>query len=234
MNVLTGCEWSGTVRDAFRRAGHNAWSCDLLPSEGVRRWNRYHYREDIRVVIALPRPRWDVAIVFPDCTYLAGSGLHWNGRIPGRAQKTEDAVLFVLELWTAKVPKLALENPVGLLSRPENLGKPTQIIQPYDFGHDARKATCLWLRGGLAPLVPTCRIPGRYACPCGGARFVHTLGKYGCPNCGGDAGPARLVWGNQTASGQNRLTPSPTRAKERGRTYPGIADAMAQRWGVHA
>lgn len=147
-------------------------------------------------------------IAHPECRYLCGYGIHWNSRRPDRAALTEEARLFALALWGVPIRRVALENSVGILSRPENLGKPTQVIQPYQFGHDASKATCLWLRE-LPPLTPTKRIQGR--------KVVHN---------------GKLVerWANQTDSGQNRLGPSPTRSMERARTYPGIADAMAARW----
>ena len=239
MRVLVACEFSGAVREAFRELGHDAYSCDLLPAEDG---SRFHIVGDVRNVLrmnltdlstilrgGLPEaePFWDLAICFPPCTYLAGSGLHWNKRIPGRAEKTEEALDFVRELLEAPIPRIALENPVGCIS--SRIRPPDQIIQPYQFGHDASKKTCLWLKN-LPPLTPTEYVPPKYACRCG-YRFEEKLGPLGCPDCCGESGPARLVWGNQTPSGQNRLGPSPDRWKERSRTFSGIARAMAETWG---
>jgi len=138
-------------------------------------------------------------VAHPPCTYLASSGLHWNTRRPERAKLTEEALGFVRLLLGAEVPRIALENPIGCIST--RIRKPDQIIQPWQFGHDASKATCLWLVG-LPPLRETEVLPG-------------------------GRGALR---GNQTQSGQNKLGPSPDRWKERSRTYPGIAAAMAAQW----
>lgn len=193
MRVLVACEFSGTVRDAFAALGHDAWSCDLLPSESPGN----HIQGSVLDVLG---DGWDLMVAHPPCTYLASSGLHWNKRIPGRAQKTEDALGFVSALLDAPIERIALENPIGCIST--RLRKPDQIIQPWQFGHDASKATCLWLKN-LPKLVPTDVLPG---------------GK-----------KARRA--NQTPTGQNKLGPSPDRWKLRSLTYPGIARAMAQQWG---
>ena len=201
MRILIACERSGIVREAFRRRGHDAWSCDLEPAEDDSPW---HIRADVlRVIDACASDEWGLMIAHPECRYLSVSGLHWNHRRPERAALTERAVEFATALWDAPIARVALENPVGLLS--SRIRKPDQIIQPYDFGEDASKATCLWLRG-LPPLRPTQRVPGRMI-------------------------NGRERWANQTDSGQNRLGPSPTRSMDRARTYPGIADAMAEQWG---
>ena len=147
MKVLVGCEFSGTVRDAFLARGHDAWSCDLLPSETP---SANHLQMD--VFEALRSRQWDLGIFHPPCTYVAGSGIHWNKRIPGRAQKTEEALEFIGALMSYPVPRMALENPVGVIST--RIRRPDQIIQPWQFGHPESKATCLWLRG-LPPLRPT-------------------------------------------------------------------------------
>ncbi len=194
MRVLVACEFSGVVRRAFRARGHDAWSCDLLPAEDG---SPFHLQGDVRDVL---QDDWDLMIAHPPCTYLAGSGLHWNKRRPERAVLTEEALVFVQRLLDAPIPKIALENPIGCIST--RIRKPDQIIQPWQFGHDASKATCLWLKG-LEPLRPTRVLEGGKA--------------------------ARR--GNQTPSGQNRLGPSPTRWKERSRTYCGIAETMAEQWG---
>jgi hypothetical protein len=219
LRVLVACEFSGIVRDAFKAKGHDAWSCDLLPTE--RPGN--HIQEDVALIL---EDGWDMMIAFPPCTYLCSSGLHWNKRVPGRDQLTHEAMLFVFSLIDSPIPKIALENPIGCIS--SNYRQPDQIIQPWMFGHDASKATCLWLKG-LAPLKSTGIIDPVYACPCG-HRFGYDLGKYGCPNCNG-TNVARRIWGNQTPGGQNKLGPSPTRATDRARTYQGIANAMAEQWG---
>ena len=197
VKVLVACEYSGAVRDAFRRRGHDAWSVDLLPDDTGSPW---HYQERAENVIGLG---WDLLIAHPPCTYLCSSGLHWNKRVPGREEKTAEALRFVLDLMDADVPRIAIENPVGRIGtgvRPAD-----QYIQPYQFGHDASKRTGLWLKN-LPKLTPT-----QYVEP----RMVD----------------GRPRWGNQTDSGQNRLGPSAERWKVRSATYQGIADAMAEQWG---
>lgn len=206
MRVIIACEYSGRVREAFRKLGHDAWSCDLLPAEDG---SPYHYQCDIRDVL---RRDWDLMIAHPDCTYLCSSGLHWNARgvlVDGRPRQelTEEALDFVRLLMAAPIPRIALENPVGCIST--RIRKADQIIQPYEFGEDASKATCLWLKG-LTLLRPTRRVPGR---------IVTHNGKL--VEC----------WANQTDSGQNKLPPSADRWKARARTYQGWADAFAAQWG---
>lgn len=193
MRVLVACEYSATVRDAFRARGHDAWSCDLLPTDGDPKW---HIQGD---VIELLRDSWDLMIAHPPCTYLAVSGLHWNTRRPERAALTVEAIAFVRTLLAAPIPRIALENPVGCLSTA--IRKPDQVIQPWQFGEDASKATCLWLKG-LPLLRHTNVLPGGRT--------------------------ARRA--NQTANGQNKLPPSPDRWKLRSTTYKGIAEAMASQW----
>jgi hypothetical protein len=197
MRVLVGCENSQIVTTAFRARGHDAYSCDLLPTDGNPDW---HIQDDVLKTIG---DSWDLAIFFPTCTYLCSSGLHWNKRVPGREKKTEQAIEFVRQLMDAPIPRIAIENPVGCIST--RIRPADQYIQPYDFGDDASKKTGLWLKG-LPPLQPTDYIEPRWV-----------------------SGKPR--WANQTDSGQNRLGPSDDRWKERSRTYPGIAHAMAQQWG---
>jgi len=146
MRVLVACEYSGRVREAFRARGHDAWSCDLLPSDDN---SPHHIQGD---ALQLLDQHWDLLIAHPPCTYLAVSGLHWNKRTPGRAEKTEEALQFVQFLLDAPVDRIALENPVSCIST--RIRKPDQIIQPWQFGHDASKKTCLWLKN-LQPLKPT-------------------------------------------------------------------------------
>lgn len=206
MRVLVACETSARVRDAFRLRGHEAWSCDLLPTKGDPRW---HFQGDIRDVIAQD-PAWDALIGFPDCTYVCGSGLHWNKRRPGRAEKTEEAIEFFRWMLGLRIKRKALENPGGCLST--RVRKPDLMFQPYHFGEDASKLTCLWLEE-LPPLKPT------KFCP---PRLVLYEGRI------------RERWSNQTDSGQNRLGPSEDRWSLRADTYPGVADAMGEQWGEAA
>lgn len=145
MRVLVACEYSGTVRDAFASLGHHAMSCDLLPTESP----GLHHQGDVLEIID---DGWDLMIAHPPCTYLASSGLHWNKRIPGRDALTLEALEFVKLLLNAPISKIALENPIGRINTA--IRKPDQIIQPWQFGEDASKSTCLWLKG-LPKLQPT-------------------------------------------------------------------------------
>ncbi len=150
MRVLVACEFSGTVRDAFRAAGHDAMSCDLLPTEAP----GPHYQGDVRDVLD---DGWDLMIAHPPCTHLAVSGARW---FKDKRQEQEDALAFVRLLMDAPVPRIAIENPVSVIS--SRIRKPDQIIQPWQFGHGETKATCLWLKG-LPALVPTHVVEGREA-----------------------------------------------------------------------
>lgn len=215
MKVLVACEYSGTVRDAFLAKGHDAMSCDLLETDAP----GPHYKGDIRNLLS---ENWDLMICHPPCTYLSVSGMHWTTRGLRDPQLTEDALDFVRLLLDAPIPKIALENPVSVIS--SRIRKPDQVVHPYQFGDDASKKTCLWLKG-LPRLVPTAYVEPRLVC-CG-----ETLDdKYGCPNCNGGYKAVRR-WGNQTDSGQNKLPPSKDRWKLRSVTYKGIAQAMADQWG---
>lgn len=218
MKILICCESSGTVREAFRAKGHDAWSCDLLPADDG---SPYHIQGDCLKALDLG---WDMFGFHPPCTYLSVSGIHWNDR--GRGwENTEKALGFVRALMARREPWY-LENPVSIIST--RIRKPDQIVQPYQFGHDASKKTCLWLNG-LEPISGTQYVEPRYFC-CGLEIDVAAVGMRGCPNCCGD-NLAKPRWGNQTASGQNKLAPSKDRWKERSKTYEGIALAMAQQWG---
>lgn len=151
MNVLVGCEYSGRVRQAFRDRGHDAWSCDLLPSEDD---SPFHIQCD---VLALLGDGWDLAIFHPPCTHLAVSGArHFSEKIADGRQ--QEALEFVRILLDAPIPRIALENPVSIIS--SRIRKPDQVIQPYLFGHGETKATCLWLKN-LPKLVPTQIVSGR-------------------------------------------------------------------------
>jgi len=151
LRVLVACEFSGIVRKAFRRRGHNAWSCDLLPAEDG---SPYHTIADVIDVI---QDGWDLLIAFPPCTHLASSGARW---FKDKKWEQKKAIAFVLKLMNAPVRKIAIENPIGVLSTA--IRKPDQIIQPWQFGHGETKATCLWLQN-LPPLKPTKIVDGRHA-----------------------------------------------------------------------
>ena len=211
MTWLVGCEESGAVRDAMLARGIPAVSCDLLPSRSDR---GEHLQCDIFEALA-DRP-WRGLIAFPTCTYLTCSAEWAYGDGPyhqkvkpdtlvglARREARSKAIDFALSLWNCSLDRVVIENPVGVLSR--YLGKP-QTIQPYQFGDDASKRTCLWTRG-LPRLEPT--------------SYVEPLWLGGKPR-----------WANQTASGQNRLSPGDHRARDRSVTYPGIAAAMADQWGL--
>ncbi|CAB4140446.1 hypothetical protein UFOVP669_35 [uncultured Caudovirales phage] len=201
MRVLVACEYSGTVRDAFASRGHFAVSCDLLPTDRP----GLHWQGDVNGILDLG---WDLMIAHPPCTYLSVSGMHRTVRGLRDPKLTEDALAFVRLLMEAPIPRICIENHVSVIS--SRIRKPDQIVQPYEYGDDASKKTCLWLNG-LPPLVPTKRVPGRTV----------TL-----PN-----GKTVERWSNQTDSGQNRLPPSADRWKKRSETFTGIANAMAQQWG---
>lgn len=195
MRVLVACEFSGTVRDAFAARGHDAWSCDVLPTEKPGN----HFQCDVREVVGL---EWDLMVAHPPCTYLSVSGMHWTKRGLRDPKLTEEALEFVRFLMNAPIKRIAIENPISVIS--SQIRKPDQIINPYQFGHDASKRTCLWLKG-LPVLKPTMMVKPRIIC--------------GKPR-----------WGNQTDSGQNKLPPSKTRWADRSKTYEGIASAMAEQW----
>jgi hypothetical protein len=145
LKVLVACEYSGVVRDAFLARGHDAISCDLLPTES----DGPHYQGDVFDII---NDGWDLMIAHPPCTYLSVSGMHWTTRGLRDPQLTKDALDFVRRLMAAPIKQIAIENPVSVIS--SRIRKPNQIIAPYQFGHDASKKTCLWLQD-LPPLRPT-------------------------------------------------------------------------------
>lgn len=145
MKVLIGCEFSGIVRDAFIARGHTAWSCDLLPSERP----GPHFKEDVRNVLNFGPRHWDLMVAFPPCTHLSVSGARW---FKDKKQEQEEAVKFFMFLANSSPPRIALENPIGIMST--KWRKPDQIIQPWMFGHGETKATCLWLKG-LPLVTPT-------------------------------------------------------------------------------
>lgn len=150
MRVLIACEFSGVVRNAFRARGHDAWSCDLLPSES---WGQH--LEDDALLVAKYAGTWDLMIAHPPCTHLAVSGARW---FKEKRPEQEAALDFVRRLLDAPIPRIALENPISIIS--SRIRKPDQIIQPWQFGHGETKATCLWLKN-LPKLIPTKIVEGR-------------------------------------------------------------------------
>jgi site-specific DNA-cytosine methylase len=182
--VLVACEYSGAVRDAFIAAGHDAMSCDLLPTDAP----GPHYQGDM---FDLELSDFNLLIAFPPCTHLAVSGARWfaEKRADGRQQAALD---FVRRIMDAPVERIAIENPVSIIS--SQIRKPDQTIQPWQYGHGETKRTCLWLKG-LPELSPTDIVDGREP----------------------------RVW---------KLPPSEDRWKERSKTFPGIAAAMADQWGA--
>lgn len=203
LKILIACEFSGTVRDAFIRGGHSAMSCDLEPTESV----GPHYQGDVMDII---NNGWDMMIAFPPCTHLAVSGAkHFaKKRADGRQQQGID---FFLKIINANIPKIAVENPIGIMSTIYK--KPTQIIQPWQFGDEAQKTTCLWLKN-LPNLLHT-NIVGK------GKFYTSPKGKK-LPEWYGDAS----VNGKKIAYGSVEMK------KIRNKTFQGIADAMATQWGV--
>ena len=212
MKVLIGCEESQAVCIAFRSAGHEAYSCDLKPCSGGH--PEWHIQTDVFEAIKLDS--WDIGIFFPDCTYLTCSA-EWAYKDGPYHQKVKPGTLvgddrkvarvkaanFFMALYNCKIKRVAIENPVGVMS--SIFRKPDQVFNPYNFGDDASKKTCLWLKG-LPPLLHTGYFPPRMV-------------------------DGRPRWSNQTDSGQNNLSPSENRAELRSKTYPGIAAAIASQWG---
>jgi len=214
VRVLVACEYSGRVRDAFIARGHEAMSCDLLPSDTT----GPHYQGNVLDVLG---DGWDLMIAHPPCTYLTIAA-EWAyndtqkkkikpGTLIGEARRAarEEAIAFVLTLANAPIERIAIENPIGVLS--SRWREPDQFIQPYEYGDDASKKTCLWLKN-LPRLSPTVLAPPRLA-------------------LAADCRSYSLRWGNQTDSGQNKEPPSDDRWKIRSTTWQGWADAMASQWG---
>lgn len=149
MRVLIACEYSGKVREAFRKLGHDAWSCDLLPADDN---SPYHYQGDVFDIID---QGWDLMIAHPPCTYLTNAGVSWLYRKEGRWDDMRDGAEFFRRLLNAPIPKIAVENPIMHKYAVEIIGRrQDQVIQPWMFGHMEQKATCLWLKG-LPELKPT-------------------------------------------------------------------------------
>ena len=192
MRVLIACEYSGTVRDAFIARGHEALSCDLLPTDAP----GPHYQGDVRDILD---DGWDLMIAHPPCTHLAVSGARW---FKDKGPQQAEALDFVRLLLDAPIPRIALENPVSIIS--SRIRKPDQCIQPWQFGHEASKRTCLWLKG-LPKLQPTNIVSA-------GEFITYTSGK-------------------RMPKWYAELRNHPDRWKLRSTTFPGIAAAMADQWG---
>lgn len=212
LRVLVACEYSGRVREAFRRLGHDAWSCDLLPSEDD---SPHHIQGDVLPILGANsyytqnRYHWDLMIAHPPCTYMANSGAKHlylgmkkeNGRNEDRWSRMAEAAAFFCKLLNADIPYIAIENPVMVGHALDLVGQNfTQSIQPWQFGHKEVKRTCLWLKG-LPALSPTDNVYDEMmALPYSERAKVHYA------------------------------SPGPDRWKERSRTYQGIADAIAHQW----
>lgn len=204
MRVLVACEFSGTVRDAFLKQGHYAMSCDLEPCDSSTSGD--HYQGNVLDIL---NHGWDLMIAHPPCTYLTVTGNKWfkpeyKDRFPTRAQDREDAKEFFMQLVNAPIDKIAIENPIGIMSTVYR--KPDQIIQPWQFGHEASKATCLWLKN--LPKLEHTNVVDK------GEFVTYKSGK------------RMSKWYADAAS----LSPK-EREKIRNKTFQGIADAMAQQWG---
>lgn len=202
MRVLVACEFSDTVCKAFRALGHDAWSCDLLPSDGN---SPYHIHGDVLNVLD---DGWDLMIAHPPCQFLTVTGNKWflpayKDRFPDRLNQREDALQFVVALMNAPIPRIAIENPIGVIGT--RIRKPDQIIQPYEFGHPDRKSTCLWLKG--LPLLKTTNV----------VTPIIVTNRNGKTASAHHDAALRL--------------PPEERWKVRSKTYQGIASAMAAQWG---
>ena len=184
MKILVACEESQAVTIELRRLGHEAYSCDIIPCSGGH--PEWHLQVD---ALGLLKMKWDMILAFPPCTHLAVSGARYfeQKRKDGRQQAAID---FFMRFANSDCPRIAIENPVGIMSTVWK--KPDQIIQPWQFGHGETKKTCLWLKG-LPPLIPTEIVEGR----------------------------EQRIW---------KMPPSEDRAKNRAKTFPGIARAMAEQW----
>ena len=211
MKVLVGCEYSGKVREAFRALGHDAWSCDLLPSDDN---SPFHYQGDILALLSI-KGEWDLGIFHPPCTYLTNAGVRWlhehvqsrNGKKPVISGKVRwdymrEGAEFFKKLLNANIPKIAVENPIPHKYAVQIIGrKYDQLVQPWMFGHTERKATCFWLKG-LPKLVPTNIVKEQM-----------------------------LLLPKRDQQRLHFLPPSADRWKLRSETFEGIAKAMAEQWG---
>ena len=203
MKILIACEFSGTVREAFTKLGHDVTSCDIEPTDIPGK----HYQGDVMDII---NDGWDMMIAFPPCTHLAVSGArHFEQkRKDGRQQQGID---FFMSMINAPIPKIAVENPIGIMS--SLYRKPNQIIHPYHFGHEASKSTCLWLKG--LPLLKHTNVVSK------GEFYISPTGK------------RMPVWSHDVADANGKKIGynTPEIKKIRNKTFQGIADAMADQWG---
>ena len=210
MKILVACEESQAVTIEFRKLGHEAYSCDIEPCSGGH--PEWHLQQD---VIPLLKKKWDMILAFPPCTFLTVTGNRWfnveryGDKAIKRHKDREKAIEFFMLFVNADCPRIAIENPVGVMST--NYRKPDQIIQPYEFGERARKKTCLWLKG-LPLLKPT---------------NIVSMGEIldGGYSVGASAHYAR------DENGKIIAWNDPRTAKIRSKTFPGIAKAMAEQWG---
>ena len=193
MKILIACEFSQIITNEFRKLGHDAYSCDIIPTEGN---SDFHIQGDVLDHLS---EDWDLMIAHPPCTFLAVSGARW---FADRTTEQTQALDFVQKLMDAPIPKIAIENPISIIST--HIKSPDQIIQPYQFGHGEQKATCLWLKN--LPMLS------------------HTSNTYNWGTC---------KYENIITERKQKIAmmgPSKDRAKNRSRTYPGIAKAMALQW----
>lgn len=209
MKILIACEYSGGVRDAFIKQGHDAISCDLLPTDV----DGPHYQGSVTDIL---NDGWDLMIAHPPCTYLAVSGNRWlynkdKSRNEERWKNREEGLDFVRTLMNAPIDRIVIENPVSCIS--SEIRKPDQIIQPWQFGDEAQKTTCLWLKN-LPKLKPT-KIVGK------GEMFEWTCKKTGRTK-------RQVQWYMDILS---KAKTKAERQKLRSKTFQGIADAMAEQWG---
>lgn len=229
MNIIIGCEESQIVCKALRAAGHDAYSCDVKPCSGGH--PEWHIHGDVLAVLCGGNvylqngtrvfiENWDMGIFHPECTYLTITANSWfkdqparkSGTLVGEARRAAriEAAAFFLKLYNCKIPKIAMENPIGVMST--WLRRPDQVIHPYQYGHPEKKATCLWLKG-LPLLMPTNIVEPEF--------YVASGKKYS---------PTHY----NSKRSLNRLDPlpaGPERSTLRSKTYTGIADAIAKQWG---
>lgn len=209
LNVLIACEFSGTVRNAFRKLGHNAFSCDIEPSDDN---SPYHYQCDVRNVINAYE--WDLLIAHPPCTYLTLAGNRWfkpefKDKFPTREQDRQDAYDFFMELYNAPIPHICVENPIGVMS--SLFRKPDQIIQPWQFGDPFQKSTCLWTKN--LPTLTHTNVVDK------GEFFEWTDKKTGKVK-------RQAQWYMDALKGKSAYE----RQKIRNKTFQGIADAIAEQY----
>jgi len=204
MRVLVACEESQEVCKAFRSRGHEAYSCDIQDCSGGR--PEWHIKMD--AIEAINSRRWDLLIAHPPCTYFSRAGIQFLHKQPDRMEKLVDSFRFIREIWNSDVPMIAIENPVGWLNT--NWRKPNQIIHPWYFGDPEMKETCLWLKGlpRLQGLVEVAMNPKKY----------HPI-------------PEKSRIGSDGKMKNKYFMSRMTNAKDRSKTFPGIARAMAEQWG---